>query len=147
MNQLQMLKRALIAYVNTQGDKNLFDKNLFDKNNPNIINGFVNSNGLYISASSTSKLVWIEIEPNTTYTVTKLPQNRVCALSKVEPKIYAYMDVRYYVDTDLGGTMGEFTVTTGDNHKYLVVCLLGQSSNTNTYTLQEMIDSLVIKKA
>ena len=137
--RLQMLKKALIAYVNTRGNENLFDKD-----SPNIINGVINANGMYISSNSTSRLVWIEIEPNTTYTVTKLPQNRVCGLSIVEPAIYSSVDVRYTVDTDLGGTMAEFTVTTGDNHKYLIVGILASSGNT--YTEQEMIDSLVIKK-
>ena len=139
MNQLQMLKRALIAYVTAQGDKNLFDKN-----NPNIINGYIDGSTLYITPQSIAKLVWIEIEPNSTYTVTKLPQSGICGLAIEEPRIYSRVDVRYNVATDLGGTSAKYTVTTGANHKYLIVSLLATSGGT--YTAQEMIDSLVIMK-
>ena len=186
MNQLQMLKVALIGYVNsmkavwsdrlyplsiiskrkgTLKDYHIYGNtvqdgepapenpipmqsvgdltvNLFDKDNPNIIKGFINSSDLYIYAHSVARLVWIEIKPNTTYTITKLPQSGICALSSVEPKIDAKVDVRYTY-TDLGGTAGEHTVTSGENHKYLVVAIAPTTGGA--YTEKEMIDSLQIQ--
>ena len=116
--------------------------NLFDKDNPNIIKGLVYSSTLQIIYNDLCRLVWIEIEPNTTYTITKLPQSGICALSSVEPTVNGYVDVRYTY-TDLGGTQGEYTVTSGENHKYLVVAIAPSSGGT--YTEKEMIDSLQIQ--
>ena len=71
--------RISVAAKNTE--------NLFDKNNPNILNASVSAER-YISGHSVSRFVWIEIKPDTTYTVTKLPQHTICALSSNEPKLY-----------------------------------------------------------
>ena len=46
--------------------------NLFDKDNPNIYNGYYNSNTGKISAASTNAFVYIPIEPNTKYYFTGL---------------------------------------------------------------------------
>ena len=116
-------------------------ENLFDKNNPNILNVTVSAEK-YISPHSVSRFVWIEIKPDTTYKVTKLPQHTICALSSKEPKEYDFVDARYTV-SELGGAMAEFTITSEENHRYLLVGIVASSGGG--YSEQEMIDSLVIQ--
>jgi uncharacterized protein YfaT (DUF1175 family) len=122
MNQLQMLKRALISYVNSSAQGN---ENLFDKNNVNFRNAYIRVASNQFLQMDDSRSVLIECQPNTTYTIRHTFENkgmfRACYINS-EPPTSGYFAFNAYAVTQASSTDAkELTVTTGDKCTYLVV--------------------------
>lgn len=96
-----------------------------------------------IIANSTTKMIYIPCEPNTTYTVSKLETTRLSiAYTTVEPgtgtAVYGYI-------TYTGTTSSAGTITTGDDAAYLVAYVYNTNNDTSV-TFEEMLASIQIEK-
>ena len=128
----------------TTGDNQVkvVGKNLFDKNNANIINGYFLSGGV-ITASGDNRVMFIECEPNTTYTLQKIaaPSNtRQIGYTNVMPAVG--VSALGVVTLSAGATTG--TITTGADAKYLIVRYY-QTAQDSGHTEQEILDSIQIE--
>lgn len=113
-------------------------KNLFDCDNPNNINGYINaSNNLIVSASHTAKNVYIECEPNTTYTVSKYNggTDQRFAVFTTDTVIGSTIPVIDLVGTKSGSDdSASYTITTSATAKYLFVFYAKSDVTTPDYT-------------
>lgn len=119
-----------------------FSDNLFDPTNVNVISGNLPAANGSITASTTDRIAYVKVEPNTLYTFkqnlsTPYPRCYI-AFSTVEPVVGgAYTNRVQYAD-------GEGSFTTGENTQYLVWWFFNTSSTT--YTMQELLNSMELKK-
>ena len=125
--------------IKTVGD----NINLFDKNNVNLIQkANVVQSSLIIGSDGNSNTAYIECKPNTTYTISKKYSSSTSRFavgySETEPKIGTSL---LSVEKDYTGK--EITITTSDKAKYLVFWYY---CNTDTYTEQEILDTIKIVK-
>ena len=117
-------------------------KNLFDKNNINLIYARILSTGQIdagISGAS-SRTIYIECKPNTTYSIRKLPTSRCVVCYSSETPI-ADMYIEGYASKS---DQASFTYTTGSNAKYLLVYLYNANYDTSI-TESEMFASVQIE--
>ena len=112
--------------------------NLFDKNNANLLNCYVNDNGIIDLASASS--VYIPITGGETYTIQRKGSKRLRAIttsslpSNGVPKI----DIINDDDSD------SITITTSTTAKYLVVYFY-LNSDSNDKTIYETLSTLQIE--
>lgn len=116
-------------------------KNLFDKNNYNLVH-FLFANDVYTTTSS-AQTIYIEVEPNTTYTITKNYWNdgslSLATSSDVPVSGGAINQTKgTNVTSD---TNNYITITTGANDNYLAIYL-----NWGTTGLTETLNKLQIEK-
>lgn len=103
-------------------------KNLFDKTSPSVRNGYPGSN-TYVSSSGQRSIV-IPCRPNTTYTASKIAVNSdssdrfgiFWAEESIASGVSIY-GVQYKSTNFVEGQKYSFTVTTGENARYLGVWL------------------------
>lgn len=93
-------------------------KNLFDKNNANVINGQIAPD--MTLDTSTGKTIWIPIEPNTLYTISKIDSNRARAGTS-ERLLDGTNTLTYYVAEAvvIPGDRFKTTIRSGENDHYL----------------------------
>lgn len=116
-------------------------KNLFDKNNINLLNCYFTATNPYLQPSDVSKTAYIEIKPNTTYTISKVVTARFSVgYTSTVPTTSGF------VSGAIGGISSatSFTITTGENAHYLVVWFYAVGVDTLTY--QEVIDTIQIEE-
>lgn len=113
-------------------------KNLFDKNNPNILNnvaltpnGFVSENDDYCA--------YIECEPNTTYTISKVISKRLRVATTQNVPTTTTTMIDYAMNDDESFT----TITTSQNANYLSVFY---RRFDDTLTSEQILDSIQIEK-
>ena len=114
-------------------------KNLFDKDNANILNNiYIGSSALGVSSGG--KTLYIECQPNTTYTVSKIKSARfsICS-TDVTPAQTVAISNRHQ---DNNAT--SLQITTGSTSKYL--CVFYYLASADTVTEQSILDSLQIEK-
>ena len=112
-------------------------KNLFDKNNANILPLNVNANS--ISSSQNAKLLYMPINGNTTYTISKILSARFrLATTEVIPANNVL--VKGYTQNDNGTSI---TITTDGASKYL--CVYYFLNGTDTLTEQQILDTIQIE--
>lgn len=120
-------------------------KNLFDKNHPNNSQCFVSDNGVLMDGGQ-NRSVYIECEPNTTYTVSKSNKgtnNRFCVFN-TEAKPAIGVSVISTVGTRVGeNNSSSYTITTGANAHYLGVYYRAGST---TPSESEIRDTIQIEK-
>ena len=118
----------------------LYSHNLFDKDNANVLNAYIGTANGTIAALNNGRTIWIPIEANTTYTISKLKSARfVIATYTTQPALnVSGTNVAYDNDAT------SLTITSGANDKYLAVWLFNGDVDTLTY--QQIIDSLMINE-
>ena len=125
-----------------------YSKNLFDKDNYNVLNAYIATNGK-ITSEINNKTIYIECEPNTTYTITKMvasPQstNRFrIGTTSTEPAINDTVSGFYNAGGD-GGDVTTCTYTTNSTAKYLAITVINRANSTTT--LATMVASLQIQR-
>lgn len=113
--------------------------NIFSASNPNIINGYIEISQHTIWQSGVSKTVYMRVEQNTKYIVSKIQSKRF---------VVALTDSNTVgIDTTLYGEIQnndgtEIEITTGSNTKYMAIWLY--ASNHDTLTLDEILASLKV---
>lgn len=121
-------------------------KNLFNKNNATIINGYIYSGQLIITESPVDKTIVFSCKPNTTYTFSKMYTNRLFMAETSEETPAVGTTCTNPIES-LGEPPSQnyCTLTTTATAKNLIitVCAL---YNTETYTLQEILDSVQIEE-
>lgn len=130
LNELQdNIQETLIAVQNdtTTNNERIWvkkSKNLFNMNEPDLLTGYLDGDGNYIS-SSDERTLYIECEPNTTYTISKVKSARFIAstFSKVPSSGSTQNATRSVSGTTL-------TITTTSNDKYLLVFYYHSSQDT-----------------
>lgn len=115
--------------------------NLFDKDRANIGRWVIQANTLKLCPRTPEYkhegvFIWIEIKPNTTYTITKIGQGAVYALCSSMPKDNEYVNRREKGEKNI------FTIRSGATDKYLLVAVA--SSANNIYVVDDVIKSLQI---
>lgn len=121
-------------------------KNLFDKNNATIINGYIYYNQLTITESPIDKTIVFPCKPNTTYTFSKMYTNRLF-MAETSEKTPAVGTTCTNAIANLGEPPSQnyctLTTTATANNLIITICAL---YNTETYTLQEILDSVQIEE-
>lgn len=121
-------------------------KNLFNKNNATIINGYIYSGQLIIAESPHDRTIVFPCKPNTTYTFSKMYTNRLFMAETSEETPAVGTTCTNPIES-LGEPPSQnyCTLTTTATAKNLIitVCTL---YNTETYTLQEILDSVQIEE-
>ena len=121
-------------------------KNLFNKNNATIINGYIYSGQLIITESPVDKTIVFPCKPNTTYTFSKMYTNRLfMAETSEETPAIGTTCTNPIANLGEPSSQNYCTLTTTATAKNLIitVCAL---YNTETYTLQEILDSVQIEE-
>lgn len=121
-------------------------KNLFDKNNANVLNAYMNWQGV-ITSSSADKLIYIPCKPNTTYTLQKgleatSSNNRFRVGTTTEVPNYNMATNDYYNAGD-GSTTKQYTFTTSANANYLVFYCYRNDTIT---TFEKILDTIQIEE-
>ena len=133
---LQMLKRALISYVSSKENENLFDKY-----NINSRNAYINiSTNVFVQIADSLSIL-VKCDPDSTYIVSHafdgMDVFRACYI-KSEPPSTGYFSLNAYSVTE--SPYGKILrVTTGQDCKFLVV----QIKKSFFY---EVIETLQINK-
>ena len=115
-------------------------RNLFNKDNANIISGYVDASKKIVSYAN-NKLIWIECEGNTTYTVEKLNYiNKSLSISfaETEPQINDIMISKQTVSNNIA------TVTSPANAHYLLASIYNDTDYQASKSLQEILDNYAI---
>ena len=113
--------------------------NLFDKNNANILNAYINENG--IIANNDTRSLYIPIDSNTTYTIQKYGSARFrVGTTKQKPDVGSTLLNYQQLDSD-----GSITINTLNEANYLVVYFYA-TFDTNTKTQEEVLNTIQIEK-
>lgn len=117
-------------------------KNLFNKNNYNLYKGFIHGENLFFVDNNYANTVYLRIEPNTTYTISRKIVDTDFAIGTGsfipianEQRINSYRDYKNEVSA---------TITTGTEDKYIYIYLLW--SDGATATLEEVLQGLQIEQ-
>lgn len=113
-------------------------KNLFDKDNANIFGGFFSADT--ISYSSLAKTLYIECEPNTTYTVSKIQTARFAVGTTNTVPAVGDSIINY----ENNPTATEITINTSSTANYLLVFYY--NPNYDTLTEQQILNTIQIEK-
>ena len=125
-------------------------KNLFDKNNANIVPCWVDYSSSIsknvIQGPSNNKTLYIECEPNTTYTVSRSILTSTFRTATYDSTPFpTFVDPNTHYDVSnfyKNDTATSITITTGENSKFLLVNY-GRISDTN---LEESLSTIQIEK-
>ena len=112
---------------------------LFDKDNANIIRANLQSANT-IANSPSNRVLYMEVEPNETYTITKSKKTIYFAIGTTIETPEA--NVLFY-QKQSNANVDSLTIKINSNAKYLVVWYW---NNNDTYTEQEVLDSIKIEK-
>ena len=117
--------------------------NLFDKENASIVKGAVMKTTLEFIGESDGAYSYMRCDPNTTYTINKLPQSGIVCTANQIPATGAVANSRISAAEE-GMELSLITVTTGNDDTYLWIALI--PSTGGKYTAEEMLDSLQVLK-
>ena len=117
--------------------------NLFDKDNASVVKGAVMKTTLEFIGESDGVYSYMRCDPNTTYTINKLPQSGIVCTANQIPATGAVANSRISA-VEEGMELSLITVTTGNNDTYLWIALI--PSTGGEYTAEEMLDSLQVLK-
>lgn len=115
------------------------DGNLYDYSTASILNNAKVEGTTIVSGSNQNKITYLQVEPNTTYTISKTVNEHFgVGLSTEEPVIGTVFNT-YSNDA----TLGEITITTGANDNYLAIYYW---TSYDTGTEEEIRSSIVVTK-
>lgn len=128
-------------YISESFPLSLKSKNLFDKNNANIIKCGISYNK--INASDSNRLLYISIQPNTTYTIQRRNDGNVNRFRAGTCSIVPAngVDLDNAIETDNAESI---TITSRENDTYLVV--MYYRTQETTLTEQQILDSIQIEE-
>ena len=131
-----------IEVVTGRQEVDVVGKNLFDKNNTDVKNWLIVNSTYVIQSSSNEKSVIVKVQPNTTYTISKILTNRfrVGEYSTI-PDLGDTLNNYVRVGNDAGTSI---TITTLSTTNYLVINIVNISNTA--YNLQSTLDSIQIEK-
>ena len=118
---------------------NANDDNLYDYSTANVLNAYISRSSKTIKESSGDNLTYINIEPNTTYKVTKVATNRFVIMTSVEEPAFDVVGTNE--EDDYTGT--ELSITSGSSDNYLSIYYYTIS---DTLTEEEIRKSIVVTK-
>lgn len=110
------------------------NKNLFDKNNANVYNGYFTPSAPTLTSNSNHRTIYIEIKPNTTYTIQKSNLGGDNARFGVGTTSTLPTTNVSVSQVTLNNTYLSQTITTDANAKYLVVWCYFTSNTAITFT-------------
>ena len=119
-------------------------KNLFDKDNLNYVGRYYVSNNGTVTASAYDKMIYVKLEPNTTYTFTQTARSNVT----VRPSLFTSIPEVNSVGTVLGTFTGTGAITqtfTTTNTAIYFTWVYYNQNSLNGYTEQQMLDSIQIE--
>lgn len=118
----------------------LHSKNLFDKDNYNIISGYFLDSTLTITSATNPRIIWVECEGNTTYTIQKVKSARFkLGTTTTTPAIG--VQVNNFTENEHAT---QLSITTSASAKYLLVYCY--QANEDTLTLAQILNSLIIQE-
>ena len=120
-------------YIGNSYPISLGVENLFDKDNADIISGYFDANHTNITSAGTNRTTYCQVQPNTTYYVSKLRSARgFVGTAQVQPVIGTSISniTNIGYGTYDGTTIDSGTITTGANDNYIVI----NYTNTNADT-------------
>lgn len=106
---------------------NAHGKNLFDKNS-SLVNGYINSSGAVVSGNALKVSPFIEIKPNTTYTLSGTGDVKVLSYDRYAYTYTAEQTPIAQVPSQTGGA--SVTFTTAQNAKYIRIQTTPDAVNT-----------------
>jgi len=124
-NDLNQIKEATNGVVDMVKSNNL----LIDKC---FINAYITNTGAISSANNNALFGYIEVEPNTTYTMSVNATINSIMIGE-------YDNTKTWVQRPLGNSVSKLTITTGASTKYVRVAINKDNASTMT---QSIIDSL-----
>ena len=116
------------------------DSNLFNYSTASVLDAYISRSSKTIKTSDADNVTYCQIEPNTTYKVTKVASKRFVILTL--PNKPAIGEVGTNVADDYTGT--ELTITSGTNDKYLAIQYY--YATNDTLTEEEIRKSIVVAK-
>lgn len=118
---------------------NVDDGNLYDYSSATVIDAYISRSSKTIKESTGDNLTYINIEPNTTYKVTKVASNRFVIMTSVEEPAFDVVGTNEA--DDYTGT--ELSITSGSSDNYLSIYYYTIS---DTLTEEEIRKSIVVTK-
>lgn len=115
-------------------------KNMLDSKNASVLNAYVDRANHRITTQSATRTVYVECQPNTTYTVSKTLSARF-ALATTANVPANNVPIQ---DDMQNNTATSITITTGATAKYL--CVFYHHSSYDTLTPQEILDTMQIEQ-
>ena len=106
---------------------NVHGKNLFDKNS-SLVNGYINSSGAVVSGNALKVSPFIEIKPNTTYTLSGTGDVKVLSYDRYAYTYTAEQTPIAQIPSQTGGA--SVTFTTAQNAKYIRIQMTPDAVNT-----------------
>ena len=122
-------------------------ENIFDKNKANFINGYFNEESTSIATSSVSKCLYLEIEGNKEYCITKKASARfnVGTTSEVPNVGVNLIDNAKNVTTaNTQKNASQIILKASVSAKYMIIWYY--ASNDDTLSENEILDSIIIKE-
>lgn len=114
---------------------------LFDKDNANTLKATINITNKAIQGNNDTKLAYLKVKPNTTYTVSKVASTRFIIGSCNGIPVAGTTTCSSIVN---GNTESKLTITTTENDNYL--CIYYYYNQTDTLTEQEIRDSIKVEQ-
>ena len=105
--------------------------NLFDKENASIVKGAVMKTTLEFIGESDGAYSYMRCDPNTTYTINKLPQSGIVCTANQIPATGAVANSRISAAEE-GMELSLITVTTGNDDTYLWIALIPSTGGKYT---------------
>lgn len=140
-NELDKIPNQVINTLETNAIEQIPAKNLFNKNNYKALKAYVNSTGKILTSASEATTVYIPVEANQTYTVSKIASKRF-AVGITDSETMA--NGTTFTETIQTNTATSITISTGANSKNLAVFC--HVSSADTLTVEEILDTLQIEK-
>ena len=114
-------------------------KNLFDKDNAPSINAYVDTSTNKIAYQNTSIATYLEIQPNTTYTISKKVGQTFRVATTTDTPAYNVS----ILSTTANHTGASITITTEANAHYLFIHYFNTG---NTGTQQEFLNTIMVEE-
>lgn len=138
---LATLKKHMNSELETISLEKTFAKNLFNKNDYKSVEGYIDSSEMIVKSSEGTTTVYIPIEANQTYTVSKIASERFIIGVSDSEVIERQTPFTHVVAKNSNTSL---TITTGENNKTLAVFC--HFTSVDSLSLEEILDTLQIEK-
>lgn len=116
-------------------------KNLFDYTTATYIDGYIDTSTQKIATANNSKVTYITVQPNTTYTISKKAGKSFRIATTTQTPA---LNVTYN-QTQANHTGTSITITTGANDNYIAI-FFWATSNGDTGTYTDMAQTIQVEK-
>lgn len=141
LGKIDDIPNQVIGELEYYAIERVYSKNLFNKNKYSAINAYISTTDNKMVSNTAATTVYINVEPNTTYTVSKTVTSRfIIGVSNSDIVEIGTI----FTDIEALYSASSLSITTGANSRTLAVfCYL---SSADTLTLEEILDTLQIEK-